>query len=71
METLVCRREMSFIGSTSFGFAQNSIHDFQHTVLNSKWHCLRQMLQKPLDSAIKTRIDDNGPKILLAWQVHK
>ena len=34
-ETLICRREMSLIGSTSFGFAQNTIHDFQNTVLNS------------------------------------
>ena len=46
IETLICRREMSLIGSTSFGFAQNTIHDFQNTVLNSKWHCLRQMPQK-------------------------
>ena len=35
MERLICRREMSLIGSTSFGFAQNTIHDFQNTVLNS------------------------------------
>ena len=35
IETLTCRREMSLIGSTSFGFAQNTIHDFQNTVLNS------------------------------------
>ena len=34
-ETLICRREMSLIGSTSFGFAQKKIHDFQNTVLNS------------------------------------
>ena len=26
---------MSLIGSTSFGFAQNTIHNFQNTVLNS------------------------------------
>ena len=35
IETLICRREMSLIGSTSFGFAQNTIHDFQNTVYNS------------------------------------
>ena len=46
IETLICRREMSLIGSTSSGFAQNTIHDFQNTVLNSKWLCLRQMPQK-------------------------
>ena len=46
IETLVCRRQMSLIGSTSFGFARNTIHDFQNTVLNSYWHCLRQMPQK-------------------------
>ena len=34
-ETLICRKEMSLIGSTSFSFAQNTIHDFQNTVLNS------------------------------------
>ena len=28
IETLICRREMGLIGSTSFGFAQNTIHDF-------------------------------------------
>ena len=33
--TLICRREMSLIESTSFGFAQNAIHDFQNTILNS------------------------------------
>ena len=46
IETLVCCREMSLIGSTSFGFAQNTIHDFQNTVLNSLWHCLQQFPQK-------------------------
>ena len=35
VETLICRREMSLIGSTSFVFAQNTIHDFQTTLLNS------------------------------------
>ena len=35
IETIVCHREMSLTGSTSFGFAQNTIHDFQNTVLNS------------------------------------
>ena len=34
IETLVCRREMSLLGSNSFGFAQNTIHDFQNTLLN-------------------------------------
>ena len=34
-ETLICRREMSLIESTSFDFAQIMIHDFQNTVLNS------------------------------------
>ena len=42
IEAFICRREMSVIGSTSFGFAQNTIHDFQNTVLISRW----QMLQK-------------------------
>ena len=34
VETL-SHREMSSIGSTFFGFAQNTIHDFQNSVLNS------------------------------------
>ena len=38
IETLICRREMSSMGSTFFGFAQNTVHDFRNTVLNSKWH---------------------------------
>ena len=29
MERLIYRREISLIGSTSFGFAQNMVHDFQ------------------------------------------
>ena len=32
IETLICPREINLIGSTSFGFAQNTIHDFQNTV---------------------------------------
>ena len=32
------RKEL--IGFTPFGFAQNMIHDFQNTELNSLWHCL-------------------------------
>ena len=35
IERLICGREMSLIGSSSFGFAQNTMHDFQNTVLNS------------------------------------
>ena len=34
-ETLICPREMCLTESTSFGFAQNTIHDFPNTVLNS------------------------------------
>ena len=42
IETLICRREMSLIGSTSFGFAQNTIHF-------SKYHIGRIV---PLSSTI-------------------
>ena len=35
IERLICHREISLIWSTSFGFAQNTMHDFQNTVLNS------------------------------------
>ena len=31
IERLICRREMSLTGSSSFRFAQNTIHDFQNT----------------------------------------
>ena len=48
IERLICSREISLIGSTSFGFAQNTMHGFQNTVLNSYCHCLRQMPQKSL-----------------------
>ena len=35
IQRLICRREMSVIGSTFLGFAQITTHDFQNTVLNS------------------------------------
>ena len=35
IERLIYHREMSLKGSASFGFAQNTLHDFQNTVLNS------------------------------------
>ena len=35
IEKLICCREMSLIGSTSFGFAQDTMHNFQNIVLNS------------------------------------
>ena len=38
--------EIEFKVSTSFGFAQNTLHDFPNTILNSKKRCLPQMPQK-------------------------
>ena len=35
IEIIICSREMNLVGSTSFGFAQNTMHDCQNTVLNS------------------------------------
>ena len=35
VETLVCRRELSLLGPTFFDFAQNTMHDFQNTLINS------------------------------------
>ena len=35
IKRLIFDREMSLIGSTSFDFAQNKMHDFQNKVLNS------------------------------------
>ena len=58
IERLICCKEMSLIGSTSFGFAQNMMHDFQNTVLNSLWHCLRQMPQKLLLKTIVGKGDN-------------
>ena len=46
VERLVCCREMSLIGSTSFRFAQNMIHDFQNTLLNSMTNAIKTMLEK-------------------------
>ena len=43
IETLICRRETSLIGSTSFGFSQNTIHDFRNTVFE-KCRNLKSML---------------------------
>ena len=34
-DLFVVEKKNSLIGSTSFGSAQNMIHDFQNTVLNS------------------------------------
>ena len=48
----VHEKEMSLKGSTSFGFAQNMIHGFQNTLLNSYWHCLRQMPQNYLAAGL-------------------
>ena len=45
IERLICRRGMSLIGFTSFSLAQNMMHNFQNTVLNSSCHCLRQVPQ--------------------------
>ena len=56
IETFICRREMCLIGSTFFGFAQNTIHDFQNTVLNSLWHCLRQMPQRKLSKRVENTV---------------
>ena len=47
IETLICRIKMCLLGSSLVGLAQNTIDDFQNTVLNSMWHCLRQIPQKP------------------------
>ena len=39
IQALICRREMILVGSTSLGFAQNTIHDFQNTEINfDKYH---------------------------------
>ena len=55
---------MNLVGSTSFGFAQNTTHDCQNTVLNSKWHCLRQMPQKKLFTSALLKLG-------VVWQMVK
>ena len=37
--------KLSLIWFITFSFAQITIHDFQNTLWNSWWHCLRQMAQ--------------------------
>ena len=46
LKKLFVKSKLSLLGSSSFGFAQNTMHEFQNTVLNSKWYCLRQLPQK-------------------------
>ena len=41
--------KLSLIGSTSFGFEQDTLHDFRNTVLNLLWRCLRQVPQKTIE----------------------
>ena len=63
-ETLICHIEFSLLGSTSFGFAQDTIQDFQSTILNSLWHGLQQMQQK---LAVKGEILFDQGKLKLAY----
>ena len=41
---LICHTEIEIIGSTSFGFAQNTIDDFQNTLLNSSINATKTAL---------------------------
>ena len=52
IETLICHGTIELIGSASFRFAQNMLHDFRNTVLNSLWHCLRLMPQKGTNASV-------------------
>ena len=70
IETLICRIEMSLIGSISFGFAQNTIHYFRNTVLNSYWYCLPQMPQKYRIEFIVTLASTNATKKKSAGNHH-
>ena len=56
-------------GSTSFGFAQNTTHehDFENTVFNSQWHCLRQMPQKLWRINTKDVLRNNCLHIILQF----
>ena len=54
IETLICHRKMSLIGSPSFSFAQKTIRDFQITVLN--WTNATKMNLLPLqEKAVKEK----------------
>ena len=55
IERLICRREIGLIGSTSFGFAQNTIHDFQNHsgIVFDKYH------ENVDHSKLKAFVDDN------------
>ena len=51
IETLFCRREVSLIGSTSFGFAQNMIRDPRQTP--------QKMIR--FDDSMKLTLNDLSP----------
>ena len=46
IERLICLREMSLIGSISLDFAQNTIHYFQNTALNSSTNATKTATNK-------------------------
>ena len=50
LSKLLCVVEKWVLYPASFAFAQNTVHNFQITVLNSQWHCLRQKPPKPFTS---------------------
>ena len=72
IETLICQRDSELIGFTFFGFAQNTIHGFQNTVLNSQWHCLRQMLHPRIKLSGKLSYsDDLYPGLLNGYTIYR
>ena len=68
--TLICRIEMRLVGSISFGFAQNTEHDFRNTVLNSWWRCLRRMPQKKTTLPVNTQFYVFFGKFMLTVNSH-
>ena len=63
---LFVKEKLSLTVFTSFGFAQNTLHDFRNTVLPLECHCLRQMSHKPYFSNPFKTVSSHG-RIL--WKV--
>ena len=56
-------KKLRLIGSTSFGCAQNFLHDFQTTLLNSYWHCFRQMPGKCTNKNLSNPVKMHSPEV--------
>ena len=63
IERLICHIEMSLIGSSSFGFAQNTMHHFQNTIFH-KCHKNRTITKLTFKDFAHIKNDDNDAKTM-------